>query len=114
MALYTKNIPAIVVSFIALLAVIGGAIVFRLVQPPSGVEPAPVADVQPQAGPAKPVRMEVFRSPLAGTWYSAEPNALRAEIAGYFEKARRQVARTHVQTRRRHRSHASPVDGRGA
>ena len=88
MALYTKNIPAIVVSFIALLAVIGGAIVFRLVQPPSGVEPAPVADVQPQAGPAKPVRMEVFRSPLAGTWYSAEPNALRAEIAGYFEKAR--------------------------
>ncbi|MBN2133739.1 MAG: AmmeMemoRadiSam system protein B [Sedimentisphaerales bacterium] len=87
MRLYTRNIPAVVVPLIALLAVIGGALVLRLVQPPPKVRPVPVVEVQPPAGPARPVRVEVFRSPLAGPWYSAEPNALRAEIAGYFEKA---------------------------
>jgi len=92
MAQHTKKIPAIVIPFVVLLAVIGGAIGLRLMQPPSEVRPVAIADSAPEAntpqtGEAKPVRKDVFRSPLAGTWYSAEPNVLRAEIAGYFEKA---------------------------
>jgi len=92
MAQHTRKIPAIVISFIALLAAIGGAIGLRLMQPPSEVRPVAAADSArqadaPRAGEAKPARKDVFRSPLAGTWYSAEPNVLRAEIAGYFEKA---------------------------
>ena len=84
---HTKNITVVAVPLIALLVVIGGAIVLRLIQPPPAVRRAPVAKVQPPAGLVRPVRVEVLRSPLAGKWYSGDPNALRAEIAGYFEKA---------------------------
>jgi AmmeMemoRadiSam system protein B/AmmeMemoRadiSam system protein A len=35
----------------------------------------------------KPPAKDVMKSTLAGTWYSADPNALRAEIAGYFKDA---------------------------
>jgi len=34
--------------------------------------------------------MEVLRSSLAGTWYQADPEALRAEVAGCFAKAKAQ------------------------
>ncbi len=37
-------------------------------------------------GAASPVKA-VMKSTLAGTWYVADPAALRAEIAGYFEQA---------------------------
>ena len=31
--------------------------------------------------------MEVLKSTLAGTWYKADPEALRPDLAGYFQKA---------------------------
>jgi AmmeMemoRadiSam system protein B/AmmeMemoRadiSam system protein A len=35
----------------------------------------------------QPAKMELLKSTLAGTWYKADPEALRSELAGYFEKA---------------------------
>ena len=32
-------------------------------------------------------KTEVLKSTLAGTWYKADPDALRADLASYFEKA---------------------------
>jgi AmmeMemoRadiSam system protein B/AmmeMemoRadiSam system protein A len=40
------------------------------------------AESKDAAGPVK----DVMKSTLAGTWYNADPAALRAEIAGYFEQ----------------------------
>jgi len=45
----------------------------------------PDKPVEDKAG-TPPVK-DVMRSTLAGTWYNADPAALRAEIAGYFEQA---------------------------
>lgn len=36
---------------------------------------------------ARPPAKDVMKSTLAGSWYVADPNALRAEIAGYFKDA---------------------------
>ncbi len=36
---------------------------------------------------AEPAARNVMTSTLAGTWYSADPDALRTEIAGYFKEA---------------------------
>jgi len=40
-----------------------------------------------RGSPETTARTEVLKSTLAGTWYKAEPDALRAELAGYFQKA---------------------------
>jgi AmmeMemoRadiSam system protein B/AmmeMemoRadiSam system protein A len=39
------------------------------------------------AAQAKGATVNVWKSTLAGTWYQADPNALRAEVAGCFKKA---------------------------
>ncbi len=39
------------------------------------------------ADQTKPTKTEVWKSTLAGTWYQADPEALRAQLAGCFEKA---------------------------
>ena len=49
----------------------------------SAVPQAVGAEEKGARGPAK----DVMKSTLAGTWYSADPCALRAEIAGYFNDA---------------------------
>jgi AmmeMemoRadiSam system protein B/AmmeMemoRadiSam system protein A len=49
-------------------------------QPPAAQVAA--AGAKGAVGPVK----DVMRSTLAGTWYNADPGALRAEIAGYFEQ----------------------------
>jgi AmmeMemoRadiSam system protein B/AmmeMemoRadiSam system protein A len=51
---------------------------------------APLERAQASLGrgtPAATARTEVLKSTLAGTWYKADPNALRADLAGYFQKA---------------------------
>jgi AmmeMemoRadiSam system protein B/AmmeMemoRadiSam system protein A len=40
-----------------------------------------------QVAGAEAAVKNVMQSTLAGTWYNADPNALRAEIAAYFEEA---------------------------
>ncbi len=50
----------------------------------------PVEHAQASLGrgtPEVPAKTEVLTSTLAGTWYKADPDALRAELAGYFQKA---------------------------
>jgi len=50
----------------------------------------PVEHAQASLGRGTPettARTEVLKSTLAGTWYKAEPDALRAELASYFQKA---------------------------
>ncbi len=42
---------------------------------------------QASATQAKPAKLDVWKSTLAGTWYQAGPEALRAQVAGCFEKA---------------------------
>ncbi|HUV67049.1 MAG TPA: AmmeMemoRadiSam system protein B [Sedimentisphaerales bacterium] len=44
------------------------------------------ASASPAEGPGEPVR-SVLRSLLAGTWYSADPEALRQQLDGFFQKA---------------------------
>ncbi|OHB63543.1 MAG: hypothetical protein A2Y77_03365 [Planctomycetes bacterium RBG_13_62_9] len=47
---------------------------------------AETAESQIQDAKSTPAR-QVLKSSIAGTWYSADPNVLRAEIAGYFKEA---------------------------
>jgi AmmeMemoRadiSam system protein B/AmmeMemoRadiSam system protein A len=35
----------------------------------------------------QPAKKDVWKSTLAGTWYKADPDALRTELAGYLQKA---------------------------
>ena len=56
----------------------------RRATPEKPVVPQAAAAQEKSAGP--PVK-NVMRSTLAGTWYSADPNALKTEIAGYFNEA---------------------------
>jgi len=72
---------------VVLSAVMVGAVGLLSLRASSEAEPlSPEPNAREEDGTG-PLRKDVFRSPLAGTWYSAEPNALRREIAGYFEKA---------------------------
>jgi AmmeMemoRadiSam system protein B/AmmeMemoRadiSam system protein A len=56
----------------------------------TGKSISPVEHAQASLGRGTPettARTEVLKSTLAGTWYKADPDALRAELAGYFQKA---------------------------
>ncbi len=51
---------------------------------------SPVEHAQASLGlttPKTTARTEVLKSTLAGTWYQADPEALRAQVAGCFDKA---------------------------
>lgn len=73
------------VVVLSVLALAGAATVScRKVAPEKPAAPQAVA-VEDKSG--KPPVKEVMKSTLAGTWYAADPAALRAEIAGYFEQA---------------------------
>ena len=67
----------------AFVAVVGGAVAARLAKAPAPKQ----AQQMRTAPPGQPVKTDVLRSSLAGTWYKADPEALRAEVAGCFEKA---------------------------
>ncbi|MCU0916351.1 MAG: AmmeMemoRadiSam system protein B [Planctomycetes bacterium] len=56
---------------------------------PAAKEP-PATTPTRSASPNQPAKMDVLRSSLAGTWYAADPEALSAEVAGCFEKAKTQ------------------------
>jgi len=60
-----------------------GMIARRAPEPPSEAAPVPA----PATESAKDTK-EVLQSDLAGNWYSADPNELRAQIEGYLGKAR--------------------------
>jgi len=70
---------------LSVLVLVGAATVScRKATPERPVAPqAAGAEEKTATGPVK----EVMKSTLAGTWYAADPAALRAEIAGYFEQA---------------------------
>ncbi len=72
-----------ILAVIALLLAGAGMISCRRATPEQPAAAKAVA-VEDKAA-ASPVK-EVMRSTLAGTWYAADPGALRAEIAGYFEQ----------------------------
>jgi AmmeMemoRadiSam system protein B/AmmeMemoRadiSam system protein A len=53
-----------------------------------GISPVEHAQASLGSGiPEVPARTDVLESTLAGTWYKADPDALRADLAGYFQKA---------------------------
>ena len=70
----------------ALVTAVGSAVAVRLTKAPAAKKPSGVGPTR-TATQAKPAKMDVLKSTLAGTWYQADPSALRAELAGYFEKA---------------------------
>jgi AmmeMemoRadiSam system protein B/AmmeMemoRadiSam system protein A len=81
----SKRIPAII-AICAVLMVAAGVVSLRLM----GVfaaESRPGAGGAPASADGKSARQEVLKSTLAGTWYKGDPSALRADLAGYFEKA---------------------------
>jgi hypothetical protein len=69
-----KRILVVVTLCVALVVVVGGAVAMRLMKEPAVIQ-------------AKPAKTEVWKSTLAGTWYKADSNALRADLAGFFQKA---------------------------
>jgi AmmeMemoRadiSam system protein B/AmmeMemoRadiSam system protein A len=79
----SRRIPIIVAIF-AVLTVIGGAVGVRLMQAPAAEQRRNASGV---AVAGKPAQTEVLKSTLAGTWYKGDPAALRADLAGYLEKA---------------------------
>lgn len=80
---------------LGLLVLAGGVMVFFLTQRSAIEKLAPLMDDGTAGAPpavARPPRVRpkakvVLRSTLAGTWYSADPDALSVELAGYHEKA---------------------------
>jgi len=69
-----KRILVVVALCVALVVIVGGAVGARLMKAPAAKE-------------TKPAKTNVWKSTLAGTWYKADPDALRADLAGYFQKA---------------------------
>jgi len=67
-----------------LVLVSGAAVSCRRVTPERPATPQVMA-VQDKG--TWPAAKDVMKSTLAGTWYNADPNALRAEIAGCFKEA---------------------------
>ena len=80
-----KKVP-VIIALCIVLAVIDGAVGLRLMRAPAPERSLAVSETQ-AAGDAKPMQKAVFRSTLAGTWYKADAGALRADLAGYFQKA---------------------------
>lgn len=74
-----------VAGFCGLLIVLV-ALVSRLMEGPAAKQPPAITPV-PTTLQTQPAKLDVWKSTLAGTWYEAEPDALRAELAGYFQKA---------------------------
>jgi hypothetical protein len=79
----SKRIP-VIVAILAVLTVIGGAVGVHLMQAPAAEQRQNVSGASVSGKLAQP---EVLKSTLAGTWYKADPGALRADLAGYLEKA---------------------------
>jgi AmmeMemoRadiSam system protein B/AmmeMemoRadiSam system protein A len=69
-----KRILVVVALCVVLVLVVGSAVGVRLKKASPAKE-------------ARPAKMDVLKSSLAGTWYKADPNALRADLAGFFQKA---------------------------
>jgi AmmeMemoRadiSam system protein B/AmmeMemoRadiSam system protein A len=67
----SKRILGVVTVCTALVVVVGATVGMRLKNTSS----------------AKPAKQDVWKSTLAGTWYKADPNGLRAELTGFFQKA---------------------------
>jgi hypothetical protein len=81
----SKRIP-IIVALLAVLSVAGGVVSMHLMRV-FAAEPRRDTSRTPAAVAGKPARQEVLKSTLAGTWYKGDPSTLRADLAGYFEKA---------------------------
>jgi AmmeMemoRadiSam system protein B/AmmeMemoRadiSam system protein A len=82
-----KTIPIIIALCAALATLtVGGSFVARLLTTPAAKD-SPGTGPMRTATQARPAKMDVLKSTLAGTWYKADPNALRADLAGYFQKA---------------------------
>jgi AmmeMemoRadiSam system protein B/AmmeMemoRadiSam system protein A len=86
-----KRILVVAISCVALVVVIGWVarpdLLKRVV---TGKKALPAVHTQASLGRGTsdmPAKTEVLKSTLAGTWYKADPDALRADLAGYFQKA---------------------------
>jgi hypothetical protein len=77
-----RSIPGLLV-----LGVLVPVVVMVFCGRPAPEKPAVPRVVAVQENGVKSPVKDVMRSTLAGTWYSADPNSLRAEIAGYFKDA---------------------------
>ena len=75
----------VVVSCLTLAAVIGGGMGVHFVE--TRVARASRLQTAGATSAAKPAKVDILKSSLAGTWYKADANALRADLAGYFQKA---------------------------
>jgi len=82
-----ERISNIMVVCIVLAVLVAGAgYVSQWVETFAARRPQAAAPLQ-TALQTQPAKMDVWKSTLAGTWYQADPEALRAQLAGCFEKA---------------------------
>jgi AmmeMemoRadiSam system protein B/AmmeMemoRadiSam system protein A len=81
-------VVALCVALVAVFVWVARPHLFERVFTGKGMSPVEHAQASLGRGtPETTPRTEVLKSTLAGTWYKAEPDALRAELAGYFQKA---------------------------
>ncbi len=81
-------VVALCVALVAVFAWVARPNLFERVFTGRGMSPVEHAPASLGRGtPETTARTEVLKSTLAGTWYKADPNALRAELASYFQKA---------------------------
>jgi AmmeMemoRadiSam system protein B/AmmeMemoRadiSam system protein A len=78
---------------LGVVAVIAGAVIVSRWEPAENTNVTTVALGATGSGVKPPMARQVMQSSLAGTWYSADSNALRAEIAGYFKEAQTEPRR---------------------